>query len=1261
MKLLSIILGRARIFTLLVVLLPIVAGTYAYQTLPKEGEPEIQAPIAIVITSYPGASPTEMESLVTNPLEEALGDLKNIKEMRSSSQTGVSVVVVEFDIEADQDLSIQRTREKVTDARSELPDDAEDPVVEEISLTDVPIMLVSVVGDVDPVRLRKIADDTADELELMPEVLSTDVAGGLLREIQLYVDPGRLDQYGLTILDVYNAVKQSDINIPGGMVNVSQRRFSLRTMTEVKKVEDYARVPLIQMGDRVVYLGDVAEVVDGHVEDVSYSRVDDRPSVSIAVKKRAGANILETSRKVRDKLKELEKDFPAGVNTVITADQAKFIDQTFTIMNNSAVTGLVIVIFVLYIYMGFRNALITSLAIPLSLLMTFILLKIFGLSNNNMVRFSLVLCIGLLVDNAIIVVENVYHHFQLGKDRITATIEGVSEIAMPVIAATLTTMAAFLPMLLMTGTTGEYMSFMPKTVTIALASSLVVALMASPLALSRFLKRSVKKGEVVRPEEDLRRLKKIYVRAVAWSLNNRALMLAAVAACLIWAGAMLALGVVKVEMFPDIDFDYIYITIETPPGSEVEMTEAVARQVEEIVAKHVPEAVQVVATVGARPQSAFEITVGEGLQSNYAEITVELLDGKEYARTDHKTIQKRIRPFLDNIPGTRIRFRPLAWGPPKFAPVVVKIIGPDLNVLRDLSTRVKEIMDKIPGAVDVKDDFSDAPPELRVEVDRNAAASLGVPLNSVALTLRGATAGIDIRDFQDELDVSRKYDLIVRYAPETRTTTQVLDRVKVRSVTGALVPLSNIAEFTQGPGINAIRHVDRRRVVRATAQNEGRSAVEITKELQEKLANLDLPGGYELNYEGDFKDTEESFGSLKLAYLVAFLLIFTLLVAQFNSYFQPFAIMTALPLSVVGAMVGLWITNNNFTIMGFVGLVGLTGIVVNDSIVLVDCINRRRADGLDIFPAIISAGQQRLRPIISTTVTTIGGIVTLTITDKLWEGLGVVIMFGIGFATVLTLVVVPVMYSLFETLGLNVVSALRGPAWREPPQGRSFYFTRRRYARLFLGIMILIQAVVLFLGLVKIGPYFVHQAATEVIRAETMLKLFIEAAVFVLTLLFEAAVVLAFLLLPTWLGLLRLMHRRSHEGYFVDITKEGLALTSPSGRSFFPAEEVRLGPSSLFGKTVVQVGLRKLYIGKVVEDLRSPDKMKLTEWLSKPAPRRSEVRAGRLALRQAVRDLASVPEDPNSMDITPRPPAPTESRRGTGDSAAVLRLSEHED
>jgi len=1220
MKFFRFIIQYARIFTLLVIILPVVAGVAAYWNLPKEGSPEIVVPVALVITPYVGASPLEVESLVTNPLEDALSDLSDMKEMRSYSAESVSIIVTEFDVEADMEQMLQKVRDKVAEARKELPDDVEETDVEEINFTEIPIMLISIVGDMDPLRLKRLAEDAADELKLMPEVLDTEVAGGLTREINIYLDPDRLNQFGLTILDVLGAVRTSDISIPGGTITVSDRKFTLRSFTEVKRVSDYALIPLVERNDRVVFLGDVADIVDGHDEEISYSRVKGKPSVTIAVTKRSGANILTTSEKVKEKIKALETGFPNGVSAVVTADQSKYIKQSFQVMNNSAVTGLIIVIIVLCFAMGLRNSIITSFAIPLSLLMTFILLTIFGLTNNDMVRFSLVLCIGLLVDNAIIVVESAYYHYQLGKDRITAIVDGVSEVALPVVSATLTTMSAFLPMLLMTGVTGKFMGFMPKTVSIALFSSLVVALIANPLILSRFMGRTVKTGRIVSPQEDLRRLKEIYKGGVLWALNHRIIIVAILTLGMLSAGALFAFKVIKVEMFPDADFDYIYITVETPPGSDVSVTNDISLRVEDIIKDNVPEAVRVVSTTGFKGQSAFEFSYG-GTESNFSEITIELLENKEYRRPSHTEIQSRIRPLLDAIPGANIKFRPIEWGPPTGSPISVKLFGNDIETLNCISDQIKEILAGIPGAIEIEDDFQSAPPELKVHIDRARAATLGVPLSSVSQTLRGATAGLKVKDFRDEQDVSKKYDLTVRFSPESRRSVELLDRVKIRSNNGNLVPLGNFATVTEGAGINRLRHIDRRRVVSIKGQNRDRSAVEITKELQEKMEDYPMPKGYYVSYAGDIMETEESFASLRLAYLVAFILILTILVAQFNSFFQPFAIMAALPLSILGAMAGLLLTGNNFSIMSFIGLVGLSGIVVNDSIVLVDRINRTRRKGKDMFEAIVESGQHRLRPIISTTLTTIGGLITLTITDELWEGLGVVIIFGIAFATILTLVIVPVAYTIFDAFGYHVMSALKGVRWNEKPEGRHFHISNRRWARTKVALILVVQAVVVagFLRFTGIAQGLVERYQSVTIQAPSLLKEIIEGIVVYMSLFLQAAGLFLVLFIPAICGFVYLKCLRNCEGYYLAVTGDGLVITSPAERLKIDTRDIaKVRRSRLTGALIIKAGFRRMTIGNITEEGTVPQKITLLRWLAAPAPSRQEIRRNRDNLYNAL-------------------------------------------
>jgi hypothetical protein len=429
--------------------------------------------------------------------------------------------------------------------------------------------------------------------------------------------------------------------------------------------------------------------------------------------------------------------------------------------------------------------------------------------------------------------------------------------------------------------------------------------------------------------------------------------------------------------------------------------------------------------------------------------------------------------------------------------------------------------------------------------------------------------------------------------------------------------LSTIARFHQDKGLNSIRHSDRRRIVRVSANNRGRSAVEITQELIEKLNQVALPEGYSFDYSGEYEETAESFESLGLAYIVAAILIFTLLVYQFDSLAQPFAILTSLPLSIVGAMVGLYVTGNDFSIMSFIGLVGLSGIVVNDSIVLVDCINRMRQSGLNLFDAIVAGGQQRLRPIISTTVSTVGGILTLTITDELWEGLGVVIIFGICFATVLTLVVVPVMYSIFEGMRYSILSAFRGPRWKEAPEGVSYFFSRRRYARLAAVLFLGVQLVVLTAGFSATVPPLIATISQTPFQAPSMLKLGFELAVFGMEILLKIFLLTGGSLIPTWVGLIYLMSKRSREGYFVDITPAGVTIGSPVDRFFLKKEaitKIEVGP--ILPSISIYSGKRRVVVRKLIQDSRTAREKPLRSWLSAKAPARTEVRDSMRSLKK---------------------------------------------
>lgn len=1249
MRYFSFLLRYWRIFTLFGIIMPVVCGSLAYIYIPKEGEPEVDIGACVVLTPYPGASPREIESLITRPLEEALDELDDVDSVRSNSMEGASLVFVRFEVDADIDLMLQRVKEAVTDAEEDIPDEAMDTVVQEIDFSKLPQMIISVSGDFGLARLKEIGEEIEDELNRLPHVLSTKITGGLTREIHVDVDPLLLDAYQLALTDVIEALRQSHISLPSGNVTIARQKLLVRPTSDIREVRQFNDVMVSNRQGRVVHARDIARVVDGFEEDRSFSRLAGQPSVSLSVRRRPGANILETSEVVRGTLAAMKAKLPPGIEIAITADTAKYISKDFQLMASSAFVGLILVIVVLYFFMGLRNAVITAMAIPLSMLFTFLLMFVFGLNNNNMTRFSMVLCIGMLVDNAIVVVENAYFHLQMGKDRRRAVIEGVSEIATPVIAATLTTISAFVPMLLMTGVIGKYMAFMPKVVTLALLSSLVVALVSNPILLARFLK--LKRGqeaavagasaeEIV--DQDLPRLRKLYERAVNFALNHRrGVLLSALGAFFLallpfqlkglrpgefppalrpcvqaLQGSWLA-RLIEVEMFPQVDWDFIYIDVETPPGTEIEVTDRVVRRVEDIIGRHVPETLNLVANVGQKGESAYEISYGNTPQSNFAEVVVELIDSREFARPGHRAIMDRIRPYLEAIPGAKVTFRPIEWGPPKVAPVLVKIEGKEIPVLRRVAETVKEELEQVRGAVQVEDDFSGATPELRAFIDREKAFALGVSPRMLALTMRTALAGFEAVKYRDEMEDNEEFDVVVRLRKDARSSVEDLKRIKVRSASGALVPLGELLDFGLAEGVSTLHHEDLKRVVRVKAQNQDRSAVEITRELMDRMQDKAIPDGYLIDYSGDIEETTKSFRSLGIAYAVAFLLILIVLVAQFNSLVQPFAILTTLPLSFVGAMIGLIVTGNNFTIFGFVGLVGLSGIVVNDAIVLIDCINRQRQAGLDLREAILLAGKQRLRPIVSTTVTTIGGIITLTITDELWEGLGVVIIFGVAFATLLTLVFVPVFYHALEDLAANARAAftLRLPA---PRRGAGYSLVARRRPWLEYALVAPLQVLWLISGLRgTLGPMLVKHLATPV-QAPSILKYLLEGITVHGAFLLQLLVVLLLYLSPTVLYVLWLRRAFAWEHGQVAVDAEGLHLSDCTGTTslrWADIRSVRLERSRI--RLLIRAGERNVRVGPMIEASRRGPVASFGEWVRRRPPGKAALQASAEALVEA--------------------------------------------
>jgi len=1045
-----------RVVLLLLVILPTLVGLAAFVTMPKELNPDIPLPLAMVLIPYPGAAPEEVEALITDKLEEDLQGLDDLDDILSTSMDGSAVITVRFEAGIDIDDAIRDTKEVVSDIEGELPDDAMDAEVHELNFNEFPIVVVSMSGGSDYVELTNAAEDLQDEIEALPDVLEARIVGGVERVYDVAVDPAKMEAAGLSILQLVQIIDAANVNLPGGDVSVHDSNYLVRVDSQIKEISDLAGVVVSAGGDRIVRLGDVARVTDTTKDATSYSRMDQKPSVSLAIKKRQGTNTISVTEDIKRQLEESKSWLPEGTRFEIIGEQAEWIRDTLNQMKNSALFGLVMVILVLFAFLGFRNSLIVAIVIPLAIFITFAFLWAGGVSMNTITLFSMVLVVGMIVDNAIVVVENIYRHMQRDKRRYLAAASlgfpltpetlvaraeeldavpdegimrqdesrlprvalhthaaanGARQVALPILTATLTTIAAFMPMLIMTGVMGEFMGYIPKTVSMALAASFLVAMLVNPVVSSKLMKvgsATVKTG-LTRGDRILGTLKRYYEPVIRWSLRRRRLVLLCLIPYVFGALALMAFGVVEVELFPEEDIGQLYINVEAPQGTRLEATDEIVKQIETFLEdpRWEPYLDTYVANVGYSGASTYDWSFG-GAES-FAQIVIDLVDEED---RDLKAgeIQELMRPFLGTIRGAEVDFQPIQGGPPTDAPIVVKLIGEDMETLKGISRGVQEVLRSIPGAVDVKDDFGEGSPELLVRIDRAKAALLGVSPAEVAVSLRTAVYGVDASEVRKE---GKDIDIWVRLAEEHRSDLSDIEGIKISTRMGNHVLLGEIATVESGTGVTNIRHTDAERVIRVTASTApGAPAVGITRQLQKRLRSFPLPPGYRFDYSGDFEMFAESFESLGKAFIIAVILIYVLMVAQFQSLAQPIVILSTIPFAIFGALYGLAIGGQNFALVSLIGIVGLSGVVVNAAILLVDYINSERRRGMDTGEALVSAGLIRLRPILLSAVTTMVGLLPLTVAEEGWRPLGFAFIFGLGFASILTLVVLPVIYSL---------------------------------------------------------------------------------------------------------------------------------------------------------------------------------------------------------------------------------------------------------
>jgi len=1011
---------RSTVFAVMLIIL--ITGIYSYIVLPRESTPDITIPVVLVVTPYEGVSSGDIESLITRPIERKLKGLKDVEKMRSVSAEGSSMITIEFDPNVDIDNALQWVRDKVDQAKGDLPKDLEnDPSVLEINISEFPILMVAVSGQADETVLKKVAEELEDRIEQIGGVLDVVLTGGREREIRVEFDPDRLYAYRISLGEVIRAIQQENVNIPGGSIDIGQGKYLLRIPGEFTDPAEIDNLVLTERDGRIIYFKDVAKIVDSFEDRTSYARVNGKKSVSLAIKKRTGANIIEVADQVFALLNIAKQELPAGINLSVTLNQSKDIRRMVSELENNIITGLILVVSVLFLFLGLRNSFFVALAIPFSMLLSFAVLQLLGITLNMVVLFSLILALGMLVDNAIVIVENIYRHMQEGKSAVNAAKIATGEVAWPVISSTLTTLCAFFPMTFWPGIMGEFMKYLPLTLIVTLTASLFVALVINPTLCGHFMSLGKNAGLVERQPAGIIRF---YSNTLEFALRHR--LVVVVASFLLLAGIVGAYALLGhgVELFPDIEPNRAFVEVKAPEGTNLDASNDLALQVEKFAAQD-PDIRYVISEVGT---SGNDQGGSESVQSNMSKISLDFLERDE-RQDDSRNVLDRIRAAVSPLAGAEFKVEKQEEGPPTGPPVSVEISGEDIQVLERLVSEARQLIKNVPGLVDLKDDFSKAKPEIRIDVDREKASLLRLSTAEISEMVKAAISGTKLGVYRQGED---EYDIIARMPPHRRTSIADIRNLLVPAVDGAPVPLSTVAEIKLSTGFGSIRHIDQKRVVTISADTYGRNSNEVLQEVQQRLAGLELPSGYQVYYSGEQEEQQKASAFLSKAFIGAILLIMLVLITQFNSVLQTLIVMTSVILSLTGVFLGLMITATPFgIIMTGIGVISLAGVVVNNAIVLIDYINQLLKEGVALNTALVRAGVVRFRPVLLTATTTILGLLPMAVgvsfdfksmaweiggeSADWWGPMAVAVIFGLAFATLLTLVVVPVLYSLAES------------------------------------------------------------------------------------------------------------------------------------------------------------------------------------------------------------------------------------------------------
>jgi len=1023
MKLADVSIERP-VFATMMIMALIVLGIFSLLKLNIDQFPDIDFPFVTITTILPGAGPEQIETDVTKKIEDAVNTIGGIDHIRSVSQEGVSFVIIQFKLEVKGKDAAQDVREKIAAVRADLPTDIEDPVIQRIDPASQPIFTLTVSGDQSEKEITTFTKNIIKKrLENVAGVGRVDLVGGAEREIQIEVDGAALRAYNLSIQDVIQSVSSANVEIPAGNLIQGPRQLLLRTMGKYTSVDDFNKVIVATPGGKIVYLSDVARVIDGVKEQESLSRVNGKNAVGLSILRQSGSNTVQVADALNRQLQFIQEELPSDMHITVARDNSTFIrDSVNDVIFNILYGGLFAVIVVFLFLANIRSTIISAIALPTSVIASFIIMYALNFTLNMMSLLALSLAVGLLIDDAIVVIENIYRHMQQGESPVEAAKAASSEIGLAVMATTFTIIAVFIPVAFIPGIVGRFFYQFGITVSVSVLVSLFVAFTLTPMLSSRWLHRE---DEELTPQGNL--FHKVlyyfnhffeisstkYQTAIRWSLGHRKTVLGS--AIFIFIFSFFLMRFLGTSFFPSTDQSEFNISVTAAPGSSLQQTSQICSTIEGVV-KQKPEVILMLTTIGAGTDP---VTKGN--------VLVKLVKKNEREKGIEQ-IMAEVRTDIKKIPGANFNVGvPQGMGGGD-KPVIMSVCGDDLKILQKLADKVEYIVRTTAGAADIENSFETTKPEMRILIDREKASDLGINVGLIASTARAMVDGFVATKYQEG---DEQYDVRVRLSSQDRTSLDNINNLTIKSNKDIgnnqklMVPVSYVAGISQGSGPSKINRFDRQREIRIDANLAGGLLGDVLTAIQKRTRELAMPFGYTIGVVGQGQMQAESFANILLSLALAIVFVYIVLAAQFESFSYPFAIMLALPMSLIGAIFLLIIFGSALSVVTLIGIIMLMGLVTKNGILLVDYTNVLRDRGLSRIDAQVKAGATRLRPILMTTFAMIFGMVPVAF--SLGEGsefrapMGQAVIGGLITSTLLTLFIVPVVYSILDDLSLRKV------------------------------------------------------------------------------------------------------------------------------------------------------------------------------------------------------------------------------------------------